>query len=68
MATGGMMSVIMIEGEDTVDLGETPTQGRSREPQTGTLFSHQIQLEPGASLQRLVRYLRETRTAGTESS
>jgi hypothetical protein len=33
---------------------------------SGVMFSHKLSLEPDSRIQRLVRYLRETRTSGTK--
>jgi hypothetical protein len=34
---------------------------------SGVMFAHKLKLEPGSRIQRLVRYLRETRTPETKS-
>lgn len=49
------------------DLVNLDQEGRSHGAQTGTLFSHKLGLEIGARVQRVTRYLRETRTATTKT-
>lgn len=52
---------------DDFDLGEDGFgQARGYSAQTATLFSHRLKLEPGSSVQRVVRYLRETELSAGE--
>lgn len=53
---------------DSIAIGTTLGQGRSHSSHAATLFSHRITLAAGASIQRLVRYLRESPTATTRTN